>query len=383
MGIFGSRPAVPPPPPIRLAPNFANATLTGADVTAQFTAAQNAATGAITNATAAATQATSSRLGWIYKPLITLLGIGLAIALFIAIYDAFAPDSWPNVFFSKTWKMPGEQAKPPLSGPQAPVSGSPPAQAPLAAPPMPPPTIFSEIKSYFTDTTSTADFLPKGINAETSLAIQGNKAPLSSQKDGAYSLQWWMFIKDWNYGYGKPKSIIRRPDPTNPAILNPHIYLHPTENTMQVSVSLFPSGEGSAGKSEPAPAGSSAATDDVFVCDVTDVPLQSWFSVSVTVFGRNLDIYIDGKLVKSCFLPGVPKPASGDITLSPDGGFSGRICNFFHYSRMITPGDAAAFYSADTSCRNDSGTDSSSSNGYSVKFGVYDSLGKEVQEYAF
>jgi hypothetical protein len=226
--------------------------------------------------------------------------------------------------------------------------------------------------------------LPKGLSGETSLAIQGNKAPLSSQKDGAYSLQWWMFIKDWNYGYGKPKSLIRRPDPTNPAIMNPHIYLHPTENTLQISVSLFPSGEGTAGKSLPAPAGSSSSTDDVFVCDVTDVPLQSWFSVSVSVFGRNLDVYIDGKLVKSCFLPGVPKPASGDITLNPDGGFSGRICNFYHYARMITPGDAGSFYSAGTSCRNDSGTDSStSSTGYSVKFGIYDSLGKEVEEYAF
>jgi len=378
MGISASTPAPPAPaPPVKFGLDFANATLTGADAARQVGQFQNTAIAAIDTAKAKV----ASTANWFYGPIVTLLGIGLVVTIFIVIYDAFAPDSWPNVFFSKTWKMPNEpQAKPPLSGPQ--TLGSAQAPPPVAAPPMPPPTIFSEIKSYFMDTTSTADFLPKGLNAETSLAIQGNKAPLSSQKDGAYSLQWWMFIKDWNYGYGKPKSIIRRPDPTNPAILNPHIYLHPTENTMQVSVSLFPSGEGSAGKSEPAPAGSSAATDDVFVCDVTDVPLQSWFSVSVTVFGRNLDIYIDGKLVKSCFLPGVPKPASGDITLSPDGGFSGRICNFFHYSRMITPGDAAAFYSADTSCRNDSGTEGTS-NGYSVKFGVYDSLGKEVQEYSF
>lgn len=376
MGIFGSKP--PAPPPIRIAPDFSNATLTGAEVQRQFTAAQNAATGAISGAVTAAQSQTSG----FYRPIVTLLSIAFAIVLVIVIYDSFAPDSWPNIFFAKKWNSPADKATPP---PAAAASSSPGPVAPksVGAPPAPPPTIFSSITSYFGDSTSTSDFLPRGLNGEISLAIQGNKVPLSSQKDGAYSLQWWMFIKDWNYGYGKPKSIIRRPDPTNPAILNPHIYLHPTENTLQVSVSLFPSGEGSAGKSEPAPAGSSSSTDDVFVCDVTDVPLQSWFSVSLSVFGRNLDVYIDGKLVKSCFLPGVPKPASGDITLSPDGGFSGRICNFYHYARMITPGDAASFYSAGTSCKNDSGTDSSSSNGYSVKFGVYDSLGKEVEEYAF
>jgi hypothetical protein len=37
--------------------------------------------------------------------------------------------------------------------------------------------------SYFGDTNSTGDFLPRGQNAQTSLSIQGNKAPLSSQKD--------------------------------------------------------------------------------------------------------------------------------------------------------------------------------------------------------
>jgi hypothetical protein len=105
----------------------------------------------------------------------------------------------------------------------------------------------------------------------------------------------------------------------------------------------------------------------------------------MSVFGRNLDVYIDGKLVKSCLLPGVPKPTTSDIQLSPEGGFSGFLCNFYHFSRMLTPGDAMSFYSAGTSCMNSTpGTGSPSTvSGYSVKFGVYDALGKQVQEYAF
>jgi hypothetical protein len=83
-------------------------------------------------------------------------------------------------------------------------------------------------------------------------------------------------------------------------------------------------------------------------------------------------------------LSGVPKPAVGDIQLTPDGGFSGRICQFYHYPKMLTPSDALTFWSAGTSCRNQTATGGkSSATGYSVKFGVYDTLGKEVQEYTF
>jgi hypothetical protein len=41
------------------------------------------------------------------------------------------------------------------------------------------------------------------------------------------------------------------------------------------------------------------------------------------------------------------------------------------------------FWSAGTSCTTQSDSPLASATGYSVKFGVYDQLGKEVQEYAF
>ena len=249
---------------------------------------------------------------------------------------------------------------------------------------VPPPGLASRIyNSIFGD--SSGNLAPSFHDATTSAIIQGKQAPLSSQSEGGYGMQWWMYIKDWNYGYGKKKGIIKRPDSTNSAVTNPSISLHPTDNTLQISVSVYPSTEGGASKSTPAPAGHSGSTDDVFVCDVPNIPLQTWFSVSVTVFGRNLDVYIDGKLVKSCFLSGVPKPAVGDIQLTPEGGFSGRVCDFYHYPRMLTPADTSKFYDAGTKCRNQTPTGGSSSagTGYSIKFGMYDSLGKEVQEYTF
>ena len=246
----------------------------------------------------------------------------------------------------------------------------------------PPPPFLSKLYSSIFGNSS-GDLAPSFHDATTSTSVPGNRAPLSAERDGGYGMQWWMYVKDWNYGYGKPKSVVKRPDSTNGAVMNPHISLHPTDNSLQISVSVYPATEGGSGKAQPAPAGHSGSSDDVFVCEVPNIPLQTWFSVSVTVFGRNMDIYIDGKLVKSCFLSGVPKPAVGDIQLTPDGGFSGNICNFYHYPRMLTPADALTFWSAGTLCKNQTTTGKSSATGYSVKFGVYDALGKEVQEYAF
>ena len=252
--------------------------------------------------------------------------------------------------------------------------------APVSAPP--PPAI-SSFFNFLTGSSSSGDLLGSGHDAGTATTISATSAPLSGQGDGAYGMQWWMFVKDWNYGFGKKKSIVKRPDTTNPAVLNPHISLHPTDNTLQVSVSLFPSSEGSASKATPAPAGHADTTDDVFVCEVPNIPLQAWFAVSVSVFGRNLDVYIDGKLVKSCLMPGVPKPAVGDIHMTSEGGFSGKMCGFYHYPRMLTPADALNFWSAGTSCQTQTDSPVSKATGYAVKFGVYDSLGKQVQEYSF
>lgn len=250
------------------------------------------------------------------------------------------------------------------------------------------PGFFANLWNSITGGGSSGNLIPSLHDATTSGMVQATSAPLSSQDQGAYGMQWWMFVKDWNYGYGKDKPVLTRPDPTNTGVSNPAVSLHPTDNTLKVTISLFPSGNGTAA-STPAPAGSSgASTDDVYVCEVANIPLQTWFSVGVTIFGRNLDVYIDGKLVKSCFLPGVPKPAVGDIQLSPGGGFSGYMCDYYHYPRMLTPGDAMNFFSAGTSCKNSVPADgttpgASSSTGYSVKFGVYNTLGKQVQEYTF
>ena len=242
------------------------------------------------------------------------------------------------------------------------------------------PTFWGRVANMFNTTGSSADLLPYPKEARTEAIIPSASAPLSGGQDGAYGMQFWMYVQDWNYKFGADKHIVSRSDPTNPAIMNPSISLHPTDNSLKISVSVY--GDGSSSKSEPAPAGHSGATDDVYICEVPDIPLQTWLAVSVTLFSRNLDVYINGKLVKSCVLSGVPKSVGGNIHLNSGGGFSGHVCSFYHYPRMLTPDDAQSFYSQGTSCT--AATDPSTSTkvtGYGFKFGVYDAAGKQVSQY--
>jgi len=236
---------------------------------------------------------------------------------------------------------------------------------------------------------SAVDNAPLPIDGKSGTVIPAASVPIAAGSD--YGIQFWMYIKDWDYNFGKPKGVIIRKDSTNAALSNPKITLHPTENSLNVSVSIYGSGTGAA-SSNPAGANSTSASGDVYTCTVENVPLQTWFSVSVTVFQRNLDVYINGKLVKSCVLPGVPRPAAGDLVVGSDGGFSGSICNVHAYPTMLGPSDAASFFSAGTNCASFAQPASTNTTdggskvtlfGYTFTFGVKDSTGKEVQKYSF
>jgi hypothetical protein len=193
------------------------------------------------------------------------------------------------------------------------------------------------------ETKSTGDVTPTTVDGKTRTLIPTGDAPSTGGSD--YGFQYWMFLSDWNYKFGSDKEVLKRIAPNNPNVTNPRIFLSPTDNTLNVQVSLF-SNDAAPGVASPGAEG----TGEVQTCSVENVPLQSWFSVSVTVFQRNLDIYINGRLVKSCVLRGVPKPAVGDIILNDNGGFSGSLCNVNYYNGMLTPEDAKSFHAKGTTC---------------------------------
>lgn len=242
-----------------------------------------------------------------------------------------------------------------------------------------------KLPSWETATKGSGDKTPAPVNGKDRTVIPSGEVPSTGGAD--WGLQYWMYISDWNYRFGADKDVVKRIAPNNGSITAPRIFLSAAENTLNVRLSIFPANS-AAGSSSP----SSNSTGDSFTCAVENVPLQSWFAVSVTCFQRNMDVYINGRLVKSCVLPGVPKPAVGDVILNDAGGFSGSICNFNWYNSMLTPDDTKTFHAKGTQCAPPAEAGATAPDkdsvfitlfGYTFRFSKIGKDGKELSSYTF
>lgn len=232
--------------------------------------------------------------------------------------------------------------------------------------------IFQQVRNSSTAVStfnSSADLAPTAHDGKVKKEIEAAEVKFS--EDTSYGIQYWMYIKDWNHRFGQEKVILRRTASTNAAQSSPSISLGATDNSLNVSVSLFGGGN----------------VPDKHTCTVENVPLQKWFAVSVTVFDRNLEVYINGRLVKSCVLPAIPRATPGKLVITPDGGFSGEICTLYTYAGALTPEDTKAFYMAGTPCSGTTPGDDESILaqilGYAFRFSVLDRKGTQLSTFTF
>ena len=169
--------------------------------------------------------------------------------------------------------------------------------------------------------------------AASSLATTGSAA---DNTNFAYSI--WFYINDWNYRYGEVKTIFTRTDGAN-AHPCPVVQLDAVENNLMVTLACFPG--------TPAIEGSTAATSVDHTCTVGNIPIQRWVNLVVSVYGRSMDVYIDGKLVKTCLLPGVANiNSTNNIFVTPGGGFDGWTSKFQYYPTPLNPQEAWNIYTA-------------------------------------
>jgi hypothetical protein len=234
--------------------------------------------------------------------------------------------------------------------------------------------------------TSSGDKTPSPVDGKSKKVIPAGEVPTGAGVDNG--IQFWMFISDWDYKFSQIKPVVKRMLSGATTASGLDVSLHPTDNSLQVKVAIYPNSPGAGAAGAP----TTSSTGDSFTCTVENVPLQSWFSVSITVFQRNLDIYLNGRLVKSCVLPGIPKPAVGDVVIGDSGGFSGSVCNFHSYPNMLGPEDAKAFFAAGTNCNAPAPTKQAAVDpnstfvtlfGYTFRFSKLDKSGKELSSYTF
>jgi len=148
-----------------------------------------------------------------------------------------------------------------------------------------------------------------------------------------YTYAMWMYVDNWNYRYGQPKVIFGRNESSSNGEANPSpsVVLGAMQNDLTISITTYPT--------------SSGGSPLVHNCVIKNVPLQKWTCVLISLYGRSLDVYLDGKLVRTCVLPGVAKVNTrAPVEITPDGGFEGYTAKFMYFDGPTNPQEAWNIY---------------------------------------
>ena len=200
---------------------------------------------------------------------------------------------------------------------------------------------------YLMSNPNTLQNLQDGKTASTieadSLATNGSTVASSNF---AYSC--WFYVNDWNYRYGDPKVIFGRMGGSSDASGGsvegisgvdpcPAVVLGAVENNLMVSLGCYPGAD-----TQPTTAGSKTI---VHTCSIANIPIQKWVNLIISVYGRTMDLYIDGKLVRTCLLPGVASVNNNaKIFVTPKGGFDGWTSKLEYYPNSLNPQDCWNIY---------------------------------------
>lgn len=149
-----------------------------------------------------------------------------------------------------------------------------------------------------------------------------------------YSYSIWFYIDDWNYKYGERKAIFgRMTQDTDVKQPCPVVYLGREQNNLEIVSSVYP-GDSTSGDQNA-----------INTCSVANVPIQKWVNLIVSAYGRTMDVYLDGKLVRTCVLPGVSNvDSNASVYVTPNGGFSGWTSKFQYWPESCNPQKAWNIY---------------------------------------
>lgn len=168
--------------------------------------------------------------------------------------------------------------------------------------------------------------IPQDPSSEGSITINRS---VNANEGIEFTWSVWIFIDDLTYNSGKYRCVFykgndyaKNPNATNEDSqgLNfpnnaPGLYIAPNTNSLVVMMNTF------------------NVINEEIVID--DIPLNKWVNVIIRCQNNTLDVYINGTIIKSHHLHGVPKQNYGDVYIAPNGGFSGYISNLWYYNYAL------------------------------------------------
>ena len=177
---------------------------------------------------------------------------------------------------------------------------------------------------------------------------------------GEFTVSLWIYVNNWSYRSGYNKSILTVGGNQFDSM---RIYLNSYKPKLSVRFHTKDTGSVPTTGSVMGPQGTQATLstesldtnmrDSIFKvqqpesgllttttpCDLPEIDLQRWVNLVVSVNGRTVDVYLDGKLSRSCVLPSYFKvdPSGYSALALGYGGFGGQIANVLMYDAALNP----------------------------------------------
>ena len=198
--------------------------------------------------------------------------------------------------------------------------------------------------------TSSYTLIGKSIPANpaegTKISVNSDVLP-AIYEGGEFTISTWIYVNNWNYRAGYNKGIMSIGGTNLDTI---RIYLGARRPQLMIRMDTFEK-QGSvpigvslaaAGKNKvftELQTGSGLLDTPSTLCDLPEIELQRWVNITVAVNGKTVDVYVDGKLSRSCVLPNLFKVDAGGYTakLLEYGGFGGLLCTTTIYDMALNP----------------------------------------------
>ena len=185
------------------------------------------------------------------------------------------------------------------------------------------------VYKLMTKTTSTVSGFS---DASKSLKVLSNN---DANPTNYYGYSLWFYVDSWVTDGNAPppykKNVLTRCDSSNAPLFQ--LYLDNDQNNLNLVIN----------GNKP--------------CTIRNVQLQKWTNITMSVYGNTVDMYLDGKLVRTCVMTTLPVTlksnesvyigGSYDPTTKTfaDGDLQGYISNVVYKANYFTPEESWSIYS--------------------------------------
>jgi len=200
---------------------------------------------------------------------------------------------------------------------------------------------------------------PAGTSdSKTSFTPGGSPKIFNISTGDSFCIEYWMYVKDTTYrpqnnkfilSLGLPISGNGATDPATMVAEDQALLVYLTGYNYGLAIRTNSVAPGTPVPANPVAgttvtnlftrvAAVASAASDLTPCDIPSVDLQKWVHVGIVSEGKTLDVYLDGKLARSCILPGrIRIMPAYRLNLFAFGGFGGYVSKVSTHNYSLNP----------------------------------------------